>query len=125
MIHFTVGQRKGLGLSGNDEPLFVLKLDAQNARVIVGPREALRVRDVRLRDVNWLATAGANRMRREGALHAPAVAAIVTPEENGARVELLGFEEAVAPGQACVFYKDGRVLGGGTILRDQAASKAA
>ena len=47
IIHFTVGQRKGLGLSGNDEPLFVLKLDAANARVVVGPRSALGVVDDR------------------------------------------------------------------------------
>jgi tRNA-specific 2-thiouridylase len=125
VIHFTVGQRKGLGLSGNADPLFVLKLDAQNARIIVGPREALRVRDVRLRDVNWLAPPAQIECAVKVRSTRPPVAAIVTPEENGARVELLGFEEAVAPGQACVFYKDGRVLGGGTILRDQAASKAA
>src|ERR1700761_8703417 len=54
VIHFTVGQRKGLGLSGNETPLFVLKLDAANARVIVGPREALQAKSLRLRDVNWL-----------------------------------------------------------------------
>ena len=55
IIHFTVGQRKGLGLSGNDEPLFVLKLDAAKARVVVGPRAALASRTIHLRDVNWLA----------------------------------------------------------------------
>src|SRR3984957_13021508 len=54
VIHFTVGQRKGLGLSGNGEPLFVVSLDAGRARVVVGPREALRVRTIALRDVNWL-----------------------------------------------------------------------
>ncbi|HEY5238415.1 MAG TPA: tRNA 2-thiouridine(34) synthase MnmA, partial [Rhizomicrobium sp.] len=54
VIHFTVGQRKGLGLSGNDAPLFVVKLDAANARVVVGPREALRTRTISLRNVNWL-----------------------------------------------------------------------
>ena len=54
VLHFTVGQRKGLGLSGNQEPLFVIALDAANARVVVGPREALRTRTVMLREVNWL-----------------------------------------------------------------------
>jgi tRNA-specific 2-thiouridylase len=125
VIHFTVGQRKGLGLSGNEAPLFVLKLDAENARVIVGPREALQARSLRLRDVNWLiAPSQMECLVKVRSTRAP-VAAIVTPEGNGAHVELLGFEEAVAPGQACVFYKDGRVLGGGTILRDTAAAKAA
>jgi len=117
VIHFTVGQRKGLGLSGNEEPLFVLKLDAKNARVIVGPREALRIRNVMLRDVNWLAPASdpfecAVKVRSTR----PPVAARVTPMPgNAAAVELLGAEEAVAPGQACVFYRDTRVLGGGWI----------
>ncbi len=53
------------------------------------------------------------------------VAAIVTPDESGVQVELLGFEEAVAPGQACVFYNDGRVLGGGTIMRNETVALAA
>ncbi len=54
VIHFTVGQRKGLGLAGNGEPLFVLKLDAERARVVVGPREMLSTRTIFLREVNWL-----------------------------------------------------------------------
>ena len=125
VIHFTVGQRKGLGLSGNEAPLFVLKLDAENARVIVGPREALQARSLRLRDVNWLVPPSQMEcLVKVRSTRAP-VAALVTPDGAGAHVELLGFEEAVAPGQACVFYKDGRILGGGTILRDPAVSKAA
>src|SRR5690242_9829130 len=51
---FTVGQRKGLGLSGNEEPLFVLKLDAAKAQVVVGPRSALVSSVITLKDVNWL-----------------------------------------------------------------------
>jgi tRNA-specific 2-thiouridylase len=125
VIHFTVGQRKGLGLSGNADPLFVLKLDAQNARVIVGPREALRARAVNLRDMNWLVPQAKMECSVKVRSTRQPVAAIVTPNETGAHVELLGFEEAVAPGQACVFYDGARVLGGGTILRDQAVSKAA
>jgi len=126
VIHFTIGQRKGLGLSGNEEPLFVLKLDAANARVVVGPREALRARTVFLRDVNWLAApSGAFECAVKVRSTRPPVAALVTPHEGGASVELLGFEEAVAPGQACVFYDGTRVLGGGTIARSEAARVAA
>src|SRR5690348_6204774 len=121
VIHFTVGQRKGLGLSGNEEPLFVLALDAANARVVVGPRAALATRTVNLREVNWLFDAHApfdcavkvRSMR-------PPVAARVTPlEGRAASVELLFPEESIAPGQACVFYeRDGtRVLGGGWIAK--------
>jgi tRNA-uridine 2-sulfurtransferase len=128
VIHYTVGQRKGLGLSGNDAPLFVLKLDAPNARVVVGPREALRTRTIQLRDLNWLATVGGPfecsvKMRSTR----PAVAATVTPRDGGASVELLGFEEAVAPGQACVFYEreGSRVLGGGVIVKAEPVKAAA
>jgi tRNA-uridine 2-sulfurtransferase len=128
VIHFTVGQRKGLGLSGNADPLFVLKLDAAQARVVVGPREALRAKRISLRDVNWLAPpVGPFECAVKVRSTRPPVAAVVTPVEGGASVELLGFEEAVAPGQACVFYeKDGtRVLGGGSIARNEAARAAA
>ncbi len=127
VIHFTVGQRKGLGLSGNEEPLFVLKLDAKNKRVVVGPREALRIRTITLRDVNWLAPASAPfectvKVRSTR----PPVAARVTPlPGNAAEVELLGIEEAVAPGQACVFYDGTRVLGGGWIASATPARAAA
>jgi tRNA-specific 2-thiouridylase len=127
ILHFTIGQRKGLGLSGNDEPLFVLKLDAARALVVVGPRSALQTSAITLGDVNWLAPQDApfecavkvRSMR-------PPVAATVTPLANGAaRVELNAFEEAVAPGQACVFYRDARVLGGGWIKAAEAARQAA
>jgi tRNA-specific 2-thiouridylase len=119
VINFTVGQRKGLGLSGNGEPLFVMSLDAVRARVIVGPREALRVRRIALRDVNWLAAAprSLEYAVKVRSTRAP-VDALVTPAEDGrAFVEIPESEEAVAPGQACVFYERGgtRVLGGGWI----------
>jgi tRNA-specific 2-thiouridylase len=121
VIHFTVGQRKGLGLSGYAEPQFVVALDAANARVVVGPRAALSTRSVSLRDVNWLVPAeapfdGVVKVRSTR----PPVPARVTPlPDRAARVELFAPEESVAPGQACVFYAgDGsRVFGGGWIVR--------
>src|SRR5258707_10005280 len=54
IIHFTVGQRKGLGLAGNEEPLFVMQLDARTRQVVVGPREKIRTRKIKLAHVNWL-----------------------------------------------------------------------
>jgi tRNA-specific 2-thiouridylase len=129
VIHFTVGQRKGLGLSGKGEPLFVLKLDAASARVVVGPREMLATRAVMLRDVNWL---GGDETAIECAvkvrsMRPPCLARLVRGPDRTAEVELLSPEEAVAPGQACVFYeRDGtRVLGGGWIARAEPAQKAA
>ena len=129
ITHFTVGQRKGLGLSGNEEPLFVLKLDPVNAKVVVGPRSALGSSIITLKEVNWLAahdTAFAARVKVRSMR--PPVAAIVTPLPGGAaRVELAAPEEAIAPGQACVFYEEAgsRVLGGGWIVSSQAAQVAA
>jgi tRNA-specific 2-thiouridylase len=119
ITRFTVGQRKGLGLSGNEEPLFVLKLDPVNARVVVGPRAALGSSTISLKEVNWLAPhdmAFAARVKVRSMR--PPVAAMVTPLGNrAARVELAAPEEAIAPGQACVFYEEAgsRVLGGGWI----------
>jgi tRNA-specific 2-thiouridylase len=130
IIHFTVGQRKGLGLAGNEEPLFVLRLDAQTRQVVVGPREQLRTRKIKLAHVNWLG---------EGALKTVACRVKVrstresTPArisplaEGAAEVELTEGENAVAPGQACVFYEENgtRVLGGGWISKTEPALAAA
>ena len=129
VIHFTIGQRKGLGLSGNGEPLFVLKLDAANARVIVGPREALRTQTIVLREVNWLVPANgavtcAVKVR---STRLPIAARVMPAGDGSAMVELLVPEDAVAPGQACVFYEENgtRVLGGGWIAHAEPARAAA
>src|SRR3569832_1908912 len=82
VIHFTVGQRKGLGLSGNEEPLFVLALDAANARVVVGPRSALATRTVNLREVNWQnKTQKPNKRTKKVRSMRPPGAARGTPQE--------------------------------------------
>jgi len=117
IIQFTVGQRKGLGLSGNEEPLFVLALDAGRARVVVGPRESLRTRRIILHDINWLADPGeaADCTVKVRSMRPPVPASVTALAGGGAEVELAAPEEAIAPGQACVFYKGSRLLGGGWI----------
>ena len=127
--HFTVGQRKGLGLSGNEEPLFVLRIDAASARVVVGSRNMLPARMISLRDVNWLGGSGmdldcAVKVR---SMRPPVPARVTRRDDRTAQVELLSAEDAIAPGQACVFYERSgtRVLGGGWIARAEAARKAA
>ena len=127
VIDFTVGQRKGLGLAVGD-PLYVLRLDAEKAQVIVGPREALATRLIRLRDVNWLGEDDLSALPAEGLPIAVRVRSSRPPQtatlywrDGQAEVELSAGEMGVSPGQACVFY-DGdadqaRVLGGGTITR--------
>jgi tRNA-specific 2-thiouridylase len=129
VAHFTIGQRKGLGLSGNGEPLFVLKLDAARNRVVVGPREALRVRSIALREVNWLTAAGEafDCLVKVRSTRAPVPARVTPAAEGGALVEIPAGEDAIAPGQACVFYETNgtRVLGGGWIASSQSTRLAA
>jgi tRNA-uridine 2-sulfurtransferase len=120
IIHFTVGQRRGLGIA-TGSPLYVVRLDAARRRVVVGPREALRTRRIMLRDINWLGDEAidAAKERREVFVK---VRSTRTPQPawlHGSEVELIDGEEGVSPGQACVFYDapagQARVLGGGFI----------
>lgn len=132
IIHFTVGQRRGLGLS-TGAPLYVVRLDAERARVVVGPREALRTASMVLRDVNWIgdgsiedALAGERREVFVKVRSArPPQPGWLSAVDGGYEVELAGGEDGVAPGQACVFYDAGtgqaRVLGGGFIKQAVAA----
>lgn len=127
VIDFTVGQRKGLGLAVGD-PLYVLRLDAVQARVIVGPREALATRLIRLRDVNWLGAGNLTDLPVTGVPIAVRVRSSRPPQpatlfwrNGGVEIALATGEMGVSPGQACVFYETdddrSRVLGGGTITR--------
>lgn len=130
IIHFTVGQRKGLGLSGTDEPLFVIRLDADSRRVVVGPRSTLRTRIVKLVSVNWLVAVNGPVLTcavKVRSTRSPVPAVVRPLLDSSAEVELLQCEDAVAPGQACVFYEKGgtRVLGGGWIVSAAPARAAA
>jgi tRNA-uridine 2-sulfurtransferase len=126
IIHFTVGQRRGLGVA-TGSPLYVLRLDAERHAVVVGPREALRTRRIALRDVNWIGDGGLDEAladdRREVFVKVRSTRAPqpgwLRAVDNGYEVELADGEDGVSPGQACVFYDAGegqaRVLGGGFI----------
>lgn len=117
IVHYTIGQRRGLGLGGGD-PLYVVGLDATQALVIVGPRSALGRRRIVLRDVNWLGDGDAGPERVEVRVRStrpPQPAILERHADGGARVLLDDPEQGVAPGQACVFYRGERVLGGGWI----------
>jgi tRNA-specific 2-thiouridylase len=126
VIRYTVGQRRGLRIGGG-ESLYVVRLDADARRVVVGPRAALASRTVTVAEVNWLGD-GPFDAAPEGGWDVavrvrstrPPKPARIHPEGPGrARIELLAPEEGVAPGQACVFYapEGTRVLGGGWIGR--------
>jgi tRNA-uridine 2-sulfurtransferase len=132
IIHFTVGQRRGLGVA-TGAPLYVVRLDAGTRRVVVGPREALRTTRMQLRDVNWLGEGGLDRVLADERLElfvkvrstrAPRPAWL-RASAGRVEIELGDGEDGVSPGQACVFYDaaegQARVLGGGFIKNTTAA----
>lgn len=119
IIHYTIGQRKGLGIGGGD-PLYVIRLNPETHQVIVGPYEALACPEITLKEVNWLGEDSEDSILCEVKVRSarPPVPAYVTLKENNhAHVRFITPEYGVAAGQACVFYKGSRVLGGGWIER--------
>ncbi|MQY41349.1 tRNA 2-thiouridine(34) synthase MnmA [Epibacterium sp. SM1969] len=125
VIHYTVGQRRGLGIGGLSEPLYVVKLDVDKKHVVVGPKEMLATRTVPVREINWLGDEPFM-SRKEWHLKVkvrstrPPREAIIRPiSETEAEVELFTPEAGISPGQACVFYanEDSRIFGGGWIWR--------
>jgi tRNA-specific 2-thiouridylase len=136
IIHFTVGQRKGLKIAG-PAPLYVVRLDAQTRHVVVGPREALRTRRIKLRDVNWIGAGALSDALGGARLEVfvkvrstrPPQAAWLSAGADGYEIDLLEGEDGVSPGQACVFYDaphgQARVLGGGFIRGVATEAKAA
>lgn len=129
IVHYTIGQRRGIGVATGD-PLYVVALDPARARVVVGPQEALNTARIILRDMNWLGDEPLDRLPADGVqLFArirstrPPRPAVLRHENDVASVELVGGEAGVAPGQACVLYSDdgndARVFGGGFIDRTE------
>ncbi len=121
--HYTVGQRKGLGIA-TGEPLYVIELDAARNRVVVGRNEELMQKCFVARDVNWIRPFGAGETFEVGVKirnkHLAAPARIEASSNSEARVEFLEPQRAITPGQAAVFYDGEEVLGGGWIARGQA-----
>lgn len=125
IANFTIGQRRGLGIAAA-APLFVVRLEAANRRVVVGPREALKMHRITLRDVNWIGGGDIDRAIGDGLELFVRVRSTRSPQPAWLRgadghyeIELVAGEEGVSPGQACVFYDaaggQARVLGGGFI----------
>ena len=122
ILHYTIGQRRGLGIAAA-EPLYVVALDARAARVVVGPRQALEVSRIHLRDVNWIGEGSFADIPEHGLPIAARVRSTRPPAPAtllpGGAIEFDEPENGVSPGQACVFYAScdprARVLGGGFI----------
>ncbi|MHB1206782.1 MAG: tRNA 2-thiouridine(34) synthase MnmA [Rhodospirillaceae bacterium] len=128
VIHFTVGQRKGLGVGGEAEPLYVVRIEPATAQVMVGPKAALLESSFTLHGVNWLGAGaqaspdGLTVMMKLRNTHVPIAGTVFGDGAGGAQVVLDRAEAAITPGQACVFYDGTRVLGGGWIARGGASA---
>jgi len=131
IIHYTIGQRRGLGIPG-PAPLYVVRLDAERREVVVGPRDALHAHRITLRYVNWLGDepipAGGMSVAVRVRSTSPPQPGTVFAAGDGAKVLLSDGEYGVAAGQACVFYADtsarARVLGGGWIAQALTGAEA-
>ncbi|WP_417460343.1 tRNA 2-thiouridine(34) synthase MnmA [Kordiimonas sp.] len=124
IVKYTIGQRRGIGIGGTDEPLYVVKLNPAKKQVIVGPKEALLTTAIGVKDVNWIGEP----VPHEGLMviakirsTRPGVPARLFMEGTRVRLVLEEAEAGVSPGQAAVFYDGDRVLGGGWIDRAESA----
>ena len=125
VIHYTIGQRRGLDLGGMAEPLYVVGLEPERDRVVVGPRAALGRDRVSVAAMNWLGSEALDSAaaKAEGLAVAvklrstqPAAPARLFPtDDGGAELHLAAPQNGVAPGQAAVVYSGSRLLGGGWI----------
>ena len=115
VVHFTVGQRRGIEIGGQKEPLYVIRIDPEQRRLVVGPRRALAVEAVRVSDWNWIAE-----QQREVSVKVRSLAPPVTAIRDGDWLRFARPEFGVAPGQAAVCYDGTRLLGGGWIAENRA-----
>ena len=117
VVHFTVGQRRGIEVGGQKQPLYVVRIEPEAARIVVGPRSALAVGAMRVADWNWL-----GEDQREISVKVRSLAPAVTATRDGDWIRFAQPEYGVAPGQAAVVYDGTRLLGGGWIAETVAAS---
>ena len=116
VVHFTIGQRRGIDIGGQREPLYVVRIDPAARRLVVGPRRALAIAAATVADINWLAEDQSAVTAKVRSLAQP-----VPAIWDGSRVTFATPEYGVAPGQSAVFYAGDRLLGGGTIMATEAA----
>jgi tRNA-specific 2-thiouridylase len=116
VVHFTVGQRRGIEVGGQREPLYVVRIEPDERRIVVGPRSALAVEAMRVSEWNWI---GEDQSQVEAKVRS--LAAPVEAVRDGEWVRFNRSEFGVAPGQAAVLYDDDRLLGGGWIAETRAA----
>ncbi len=117
VVHFTIGQRRGIEIGGQPEPLYVVRIEPEAQRLVVGPRRALAVGAARVEGINWLAEDQAKVEAKVRSLARP-----VAGRWDGEKLTFASPEYGVAPGQSAVFYDGERLLGGGTIVATEPAA---
>jgi tRNA-specific 2-thiouridylase len=120
VVHFTIGQRRGIEIGGQKEPLYVVRIDPDERRLVVGPRSALAVEAMRVEQLNWIGEG-----QDEVSVKVRSLAPAVPGHIEGDCVRFERAEYGVAPGQAAVFYDGSRLLGGGWIAETEAQLKPA
>ena len=119
VVHFTVGQRRGIEVGGQKEPLYVIGIEPEQARIVVWPRSALAIEEMRVADWNWL-----GEDQREVTVKVRSLAPAVPAIREGDSIRFAAPEFGVAPGQAAVLYDGTRLLGGGWIAETSAARES-
>jgi tRNA-specific 2-thiouridylase len=110
IVHFTVGQRRGLEIGGSAEPLYVVRIEPEQRRLVVGPKAALAVSEARIAEWNWL-----GEQQREVEVKVRSLSRPVPALLDDGAIRFRRPEYGVAPGQAAVVYDGDRLLGGGWI----------
>jgi tRNA-uridine 2-sulfurtransferase len=116
VVHFTVGQRRGIEIGGQPEPLYVVRIDPEERRLVVGPRRALAVDAMRVEEWNWI-----GEQQRAVSVKVRSLAPAVPATIDGEWLRFDQPEYGVAPGQAAVAYDGSRLLGGGWIAETVSA----
>jgi tRNA-specific 2-thiouridylase len=120
VVHFTVGQRRGIDVGGQSEPLYVIRIEPDTRTVVVGPRRALAVDAIRVDQWNWI-----GEEQREVSVKVRSLAPAVPATIDGDWLRFGQAEYGVAPGQSAVIYDGSRLLGGGWIAETVAAEQSA
>jgi tRNA-specific 2-thiouridylase len=119
VVHFTVGQRRGIEIGGQSEPLYVVRIEPEQRRIVVGPRRALAVETMRVGDWNWI-----GEEQRDVSVKVRSLAPAVAASRDGEWIRFGQPEYGVAPGQAAVLYDGTRLLGGGYIAETISAQQS-
>jgi len=119
VVHFTVGQRRGIEIGGQKEPLYVIRIEPDQARIVVGPRRALAVGAMRVADWNWI-----GEEQSEVSVKVRSLAPAMPATRDGEWIRFNQAEYGVAPGQAAVLYEGTRLLGGGWIAETGAVAES-